>query len=159
MARHGELVIPLTSDSAFLQLLSGALTALTDLYQTILAHCEDEVSILTRMVSTSARPRSGSGRSGRQTDLDTWRAIFQLWVDTQVFESLTERSKGELDVHESESRLKWFADAVAERGYTDRKHMRMAKSRDAFDKFYALNVLLLDLKKVRRRILGVRRRF
>ncbi|KAG8849324.1 hypothetical protein FRB96_000860 [Tulasnella sp. 330] len=138
-----DVVIPLTSDSAFLHLLSSALVALSTLYQSILVHCETQVQELTTLISSSARPRS----QGRKSDLDTWRTIFQLWVDTEIFESLAESSKGELPVHESDERLRRFMDGIVRRGYTDRRHMRISSSREALDRFCALNVLLLDLKK------------
>ncbi|KAG9036591.1 hypothetical protein FRB95_008425 [Tulasnella sp. JGI-2019a] len=144
MTNQEEVVIPLTSDSAFLHLLSSALETLSTLYQSVFAHCEVQVQELTTLISSSARPRSRGGKS----DLDAWRSIFQLWVDTEIFESLSERDKGELPVQESEDRLRKFTDLVVRKGYADRKHMKVVSSREAFDKFCALNILLLDVKKV-----------
>lgn len=97
------------------------------------------------MISASARPKSEGGKS----DLDTWRAIFQLWVELEVFESLAERKHGELSIVEAEQRLKTFADEIVLRGLDKHKALKVDSSRDALKRFVALNVLILDLKKVR----------
>ncbi|KAG8948526.1 hypothetical protein FRC04_009736 [Tulasnella sp. 424] len=138
-----EVILPLSSDAAFLELLSGALAALANLYSSILKHCEVEVEALSRTISSSARPRSEGGKS----DLDTWRSIFQLWVESEIFESVSERHHGEVDATEAEKRLKRFADEVIERGLDSKRAMRIVDSRDALNRFYGLNVLILDLKK------------
>lgn len=139
-----EVILPLSSDAAFLELLSGALAALANLYSSILKHCEVEVEALSRTISSSARPRSEGGKS----DLDTWRSIFQLWVESEIFESVSERHHGEVDATEAEKRLKRFADEVIERGLDSKRAMRIVDGRDALNRFYGLNVLILDLKKV-----------
>lgn len=138
-----EVILPLSSDAAFLELLSGALAALANLYSSILKHCEVEVEALSRTISSSARPRSEGGKS----DLDTWRSIFQLWVESEIFESVSERHHGEVDATEAEKRLKRFADEVIERGLDSKRAMRIVDGRDALNRFYGLNVLILDLKK------------
>ncbi|KAG8882728.1 hypothetical protein FRB97_007868 [Tulasnella sp. 331] len=51
------------------------------------------------------------------------------------------------DLPTSDERLRRFMDGIVRRGYTDRRHMRISSSREALDRFCALNVLLLDLKK------------
>ncbi|KAG9049930.1 hypothetical protein FS837_008516 [Tulasnella sp. UAMH 9824] len=141
--RQDEVVYPLSSDAAFLELLSGALAALASLYSSILRHCEVEVEALSRTISSTARPRSEGGKS----DLDTWRSIFQLWVESEIFESLSERHHGEVEVAEAEKRLKRFADEVIERGLDSKRALRIVDSKEALHRFYALNVLILDLKK------------
>lgn len=141
--RQDEVVYPLSSDAAFLELLSGALAALASLYSSVLRHCEVEVEALSGTISSTARPRSEGGKS----DLDTWRSIFQLWVESEIFESLSERHHGEVEVAEAEKRLKRFADEVIERGLDSKRAMRIVDSKDALHRFYALNVLILDLKK------------
>ncbi|KAG8899992.1 hypothetical protein FRB99_006330 [Tulasnella sp. 403] len=138
-----EVVIPLNSDSAFLQLLSNALNALATLYRTIVEHCETEVGTLSTLISSSARPRSEKGKS----DLDTWRAIFQLWVESEIFESLSEQKHGELDVQESERRLTRFMDEVTAQHLDDRRAFKITSSREALKRFFSLNLLILDLKK------------
>ncbi|KAG8934153.1 hypothetical protein FRC01_004793 [Tulasnella sp. 417] len=138
-----EVIYPLPSDAAFLELLSGALAALANLYSSILRYCEVEVEALSQTISSTARPRSEGGKS----DLDTWRSIFQLWVESEIFESLSERHHGEVEATEAEKRLKRFADEVIERGLDSKRAMRIVDSKDALHRFYALNVLILDLKK------------
>lgn len=83
-----------------------------------------------------------------QSDLYSWREIFQLYVEAEVFESISEKDRGERTVEDSESRLGKFAERVMERGLGDKKKFKMKASRDALATFIHLNMFILDLKKV-----------
>ncbi|KAG8958668.1 hypothetical protein FRC03_008923 [Tulasnella sp. 419] len=138
-----NLIIPLSSDTAFFQLLASAIDALTSLYKTTLNNCAEEVETLTDSISHSARP-SSQGKS----DLYAWREIFQSWVEAEIFESLSERTRGERSVEESEKRLTMFANQMVKRGLADGgRTFRLKSSKDAMKRFLALNVLILDMKK------------
>ena len=84
-----------------------------------------------------------------KSDLYAWREIFQLYIDTEVFESHSERTRGELDLAETEKRLASFAERVTGRGLSDQRKLKLKKSRDALEKFLELNVFIINLKKVR----------
>ena len=83
-----------------------------------------------------------------QSDLYSWREIFQLYVETQVFESLHESDRGERSVEESERRLKLFGERATQRSH-DRSQFKLKSSRDALDAFLQLNVSILNVKRVR----------
>ncbi len=51
-----------------------------------------------------------------KSDLYAWREIFQLYVESEVFESMSERDRGERDLAETERRLSNFAERVTNRG-------------------------------------------
>lgn len=68
-----------------------------------------------------------------------------MWVEAAIFESDRERDRGERSVEEVEKKLDWFVEQVAKRKLA--KRMRNKESRVALEKFVALNVELLDLKK------------
>lgn len=72
-----------------------------------------------------------------------------MWVDAQIFESSTERDRGERTVEDTEKRLTEFANSVVEQRLGDDRTLRRKESRDALERFLQMNVLMLDLKKVR----------
>ncbi|GAA6036386.1 hypothetical protein JCM8097_001696 [Rhodosporidiobolus ruineniae] len=134
-----EVFIPLSSDTEFLTLLASALNSLATLQLAQKRQFTESVRILAdevSEVSSPARPK---------TDLYIWREIFALWVEAAIFESDRERDRGERGIEEVEQRLEWFVDQVAKRKLA--KRMRNKQSRVALEKFIALNVELLDLKK------------
>ena len=90
--------------------------------------------ILTSIVPGGARNRS---------DLYAWREIFQLYVDSEVFESLREHDRGERDLAETELRLTRFSERL-----NDSSRLKLPESRHALERFLQLNILILDLKKV-----------
>jgi hypothetical protein len=84
-----------------------------------------------------------------KSDLYAWREIFQLYIESEVFESTSERDRGERDIEESERRLALFAERVTGRGLGDSRKLHLKASKDALETFLQLNVLILNLKKVR----------
>lgn len=134
-----EVFIPLTSDSEFLTLLTSALNSLATLQLAQKRQFTESVRILADEVSSVSSP------SRPKSDLYIWREIFALWVEAAIFESSRERDRGERAVEEVEKKLEWFVDQVAKRKLA--KKMRNKESRSALEKFIALNVELLDLKK------------
>ncbi|GAA5917179.1 hypothetical protein JCM6882_000540, partial [Rhodosporidiobolus microsporus] len=134
-----EVFIPLSSDTEFLTLLASALNSLATLQLAQKRQFTESVRLLAdevSAVSSPARPKS---------DLYIWREIFSLWVEAAIFESDRERDRGERSIEEVEKKLEWFVDQVAKRKLA--KKMRHKESRVALEKFIALNVELLDLKK------------
>ena len=71
-----------------------------------------------------------------------------MYVEAEVFESLSERDRGERDIVETERRLALFAEQVTGRGLSDTRKLKLKESRDALETFLQLNVLILNLKKV-----------
>lgn len=71
-----------------------------------------------------------------------------MYVESEVFERVGERARGERTVADAEVRLKAFAERVTGAGLGDRRTLKLRESRAALDRFLRLNLLLLDLKKV-----------
>ncbi|GAA6017533.1 hypothetical protein JCM11491_006857 [Sporobolomyces phaffii] len=134
-----EVYIPLNSDSEFLTLLASALNSLATLQLAQKRQFSEAVSLLAREVSKVSSP------DRPKSDLYIWREIFSLWVEAAIFESDRERDRGERSVEDVEKKLDWFVEQVAKRKLA--KRMRNKESRVALEKFVALNVELLDLKK------------
>lgn len=141
-----EIIVPLTSDTAFYRVLVSALQSLSEHQKKVQEEFTQTVQHLTLDISNVSRP-SSSRRE--KSDLHAWRQIFQMWVDAQIFESNVERDRGERSVDETESRLTEFANKVVQHGLGDRRTLRRKESRNALERFLQINVLLLDLKKVR----------
>jgi hypothetical protein len=162
-----EFIIPLQSDMAFFNVLTAALTSLSQFHAAQQAQFHADVEALCRSISESITPgdgvtvlptplNSGPGTVTKyeyksstpsQKDLYAWRDIFALWVESEIFESSSERTRGERTVDEAERRLHAFAAEVVRRGLGDRRTIRGKKTRKAWDDFLKLNVRLLDLKR------------
>ncbi|KAL5489925.1 hypothetical protein ACEPAI_4757 [Sanghuangporus weigelae] len=171
-----EFIIPLQSDMAFFELLYSALQTLSSTLSIVHSNFINNLESLARTISQKARPQSTlhtgfhpwsshsdprsvtaplisplsmafmpSGKS--KSDLYTWREIFQLYMETEVFESMHELDRGERDVAEAERRLALFAEQVTARALNDKRNLLFKESRDALEKFLQLNVLILNLKK------------
>lgn len=69
-------------------------------------------------------------------------------MEAEVFESMSEASRGEWSVEESEKRLKLFADRITQRGLGDPKSLKLQSSRLALETFLGLNLFILNIKKV-----------
>lgn len=86
---------------------------------------------------------------GAKSDLYSWREIFQLYIDTEVFESHHEKTRGERSLEDTEARLELFKQRLAERGFESGHGLKLRESHQALQTFLDLNAFILDLKKVR----------
>ncbi|ETW75347.1 hypothetical protein HETIRDRAFT_437119 [Heterobasidion irregulare TC 32-1] len=166
-----ELFVPLINDTAFYRLLSSALQSIADYLNTVQSEFTETLSALSRGIShstgplsstSSFQPHSQSADAGAirspffvssrtsKSDLYAWREIFRIYVETEVFESMSERERGERTVEDSETRLKAFAERVTGQGLGDGRTLKLKESRAALDTFLRLNILLLNLKKFQR---------
>ncbi|TDL24707.1 hypothetical protein BD410DRAFT_785400 [Rickenella mellea] len=100
-------------------------------------------SPFSSMSSTSIIP----GRKAKTSDLYAWREIFQLYVETEIFESMSERSRGERNIEDSEKRLALFIERLRGRGLKESPSLKTKESREALETFFQLNMLILNLKK------------
>ena len=169
-----EIVVSLPSDVAFFQVLCQAMVSLSELHTKQQELFNTAVKHLCSLVSSSIVPQSNNtiirnihlpvtkrkgesdaydsahtpgASSYHKSDLYVWREIFTLWIEAQIFESSAERDRGERSVEQADKRLKAFASEVVKRGLGDRRTLRRKESREAWEEFLRLNVLLLDLKK------------
>ena len=136
-----EIVISLNSDSTFYQVLVSALHSFAEHQAKVQEEFTQTVEQLSRDISNVSHP--SSSKRGK-SDLYAWRQIFQIWVDAQIFESATERDRGERSVEDSESKLTEFANKVIKRAMGDDRTLQRKESRDALERFLQINVLLLE---------------
>ncbi|GMK55653.1 hypothetical protein CspeluHIS016_0207090 [Cutaneotrichosporon spelunceum] len=162
-----EFIIPLQSDMAFFNVLTAALTSLSRFHAAQQEQFHADVEALCKSISESITPgdtvtvlptplNSGPGTVTKyeyksvtpsQKDLYAWRDIFALWVEAEIFESSSERNRGERTIDEAERRLQAFAAEVVRRRLGDRRTIRGKRTRKAWEDFLKLNVRLLDLKR------------
>ncbi|KAH7102549.1 SPX domain-containing protein [Auriculariales sp. MPI-PUGE-AT-0066] len=135
--------VALPADATFFAILSETLAQIARLQKEIADGFMTDVRDLARAISLVARPVSERG----QSDLYAWRGIFSLWVESQVFESTNERTRGERGLAEAEDRLGKFAREVTKRGLGDARTLKRSESQASVDKFLQLNLELLNLKK------------
>jgi hypothetical protein len=138
-----DVIIELPSDTLFFKMFSQALRSLEQLATVLKEQFSQDVMEIAQTISDACRPT----KKGKH-DLAMWREIFSLWVEAQIFESATERNRGERSVDETEVRLKAFAAELVKRRL-DGRRMKSKQCKKAFERFMQLNVMLLDLKKVR----------
>jgi hypothetical protein len=160
--RFPDLIIPLPSDTAFFQLLTSTLSSLSGHLDTLQDGFKTALTTLARSISLTARPASSSApRSfsaysltadnsmtlrpgpGGESDLYTWREIFRLYAEAEVFESARESTRGERSIEDAEKHLKLFEGLVQEK----KASLILPGSREAFDVFLNLNAFILDVKK------------
>ena len=162
-----EFIIPLFSDTAFFQLLSTALQSLSahllNVHSEFIATLEalsHDISLSARPVSSlsTVHPRSPSSHdasvrfsssifaTGAKSDLYTWRELFQLYVEAEVFECVGEAHRGERTVEDSEAQLQAFVGRVTQRGLA--KKLKLTQSRTALQTFLQLNIFIFNIKKV-----------
>ncbi|KAH0579150.1 hypothetical protein H2248_003303 [Termitomyces sp. 'cryptogamus'] len=161
---RNEVVILLASDKVFIRTLLNSINGLSAHLLTMQSHFVETLNGLSRTIAKSARPisRTTSGfhphsvllskswninPTNVKSDLYSWREIFQLYVEAEVFESVHELDRGERSVEESEKRLKQFAERVTVRGLGDERKLKSKSSREALETFLELNVFILNIKK------------
>ncbi|KAI0827222.1 SPX domain-containing protein [Trametes gibbosa] len=164
-----ELIIPLVSDTAFFRTLTEALEALASYLVAKQTEFEFTLRVLSQDISSAARPSSHSATFHphspyssdptnisvsshalaitSRSDLDTWRQIFQLYMEADIFQGHQETFRGERDVDDAEARLTTFSSDLKDRISKGALKLRMKRSRVALTKFLELNMFILDLRK------------
>ncbi|KZT42794.1 hypothetical protein SISSUDRAFT_998572 [Sistotremastrum suecicum HHB10207 ss-3] len=146
-----EIVISLKADANFFALLTNALVASSNALRTTESQFMDSLKDLSVTISQHAKPPSSHHHPipspknifrKADGDLYTWREIFTMYMELEIFESSAERDRGDRSTEESEKRLGKFAQQIGARG------MKLSKdNRTAFERFLELNVLILNLRK------------
>ncbi|KAI9066199.1 hypothetical protein FKP32DRAFT_1589942 [Trametes sanguinea] len=168
-ALPSELVIPLVSDANFFRTLTEALNSLAAYLVTKRAEFETTLRSLSHDITAVAKPSSSTSSFhphspfssdpanisvtshslaiSSRSDLDTWRQIFQLYMEADIFQGHQERFRGERDVEDAEARLQAFTTELNERISKGALKLRVKQSRVALQTFMELNTFILDLRK------------
>lgn len=131
--------VPLKTDTQFFGLLAQAIDSLQKLEIAQKEEFARRVDELSQRISRCASP----GKS--KADMYSWREIFSIWIEAEIFESSRERDRGERPLSEATKRLHWFVDEVGRRKLA--RKFKLAESRVALQQFLDLNESLLSLRR------------
>ena len=172
LGRSREWIITLKSDTQFYEALQATLQSLHTHLLTTCVNFEQQLHALARDIASLAKPISStksfqaySGATSdpanvkvhaprshlitaHKSDLYKWREIFHLYVETEIFESHREASRGETTIEEAEQRLSLFMKRLREKGLLDGRRFHMKASQDVLGTFLQMNMFLLNVKKV-----------
>ena len=102
---------------------------------------DDPGTISIPSTKTPFRPKLDA-----RSDLYLWRQLLGLYVDAEIFDSVSERNHGERSVEDAEVRMAKFLERIEKDGIL---HRKSEKAHLEAGKFLRLNKTILDLKKVR----------
>lgn len=131
-----RIEVPLTFDAEFFGLLKNDVLSLDAIQAKEQKALTDEVQALGNEVSKLAVPVKSS-----KTDLDRWREIFNLYLQAGVFFSTNELDHGSRTSRVALRQLQWFQEQVTRLDIP--KSFKLAKSREALDRFTRINMTLL----------------
>ncbi|OLN87635.1 putative RING finger protein C6B12.07c [Colletotrichum chlorophyti] len=131
-----RLEVPLVFDGEFFDILQSDVNNLDALQAAEEKAMVTEIVALRRDVSHLTKPSRLS-----KSDLERWRAIFELYLDAQVFFSTHEQDHGSRDSRTAAKQLQWFQDEITKRNLV--KAFKIPESREALVRFLRLNAVLL----------------
>jgi len=139
---HLETVeVPLTSDSEFFQILTRELSDLDHLQNSERSQLEVEIAQLGRELRAL---RSSRSKRSKQ-EIETWRTIFELYTDAEIFMSSHEVDAGARDATHAQKQYYEFNKALSAH-QTQILHLGK-EGNSALDRFLRVNIKLLRLIK------------
>ncbi|KAK1673034.1 SPX domain-containing protein [Colletotrichum godetiae] len=134
---HFERIeVPLVFDSEFFDILQSDVNNLDALQAKEEKAMVTEIVALRQEISHLTKPSRLS-----KSDLARWRAIFELYLDAQVFFSTNEQDHGSRTSQTAAKQLQWFQEEITKRNLV--KSFKIAESREALVRFLSLNAVLL----------------
>ncbi|KAK6213016.1 ring-14 protein [Colletotrichum tabaci] len=131
-----RIEVPLVFDSEFFGILQSDVNNLDALQAKEEMAMVTEIVALRQEVSHLTKPSRLS-----KSDLARWRAIFELYLDAQVFFSTNEQDHGSRSSQTAAKQLQWFQEEITKRNLV--KSFKIAESREALVRFLRLNAVLL----------------
>ncbi|KAF6813141.1 RING-14 protein [Colletotrichum plurivorum] len=131
-----RIEVPLVCDSEFFSLLQNDVKKLDALQAKEEKAMVAEIIALRQDVSHLTKPSRLS-----KSDLARWRAIFELYLDAQVFFSTNEQDHGSRSSQTASRQFQWFKEEITKRNLA--KSFKIAESREALIRFLRLNDVLL----------------
>ncbi|GAB5585647.1 hypothetical protein Unana1_00547 [Umbelopsis nana] len=134
------LVIELEQDDEFFQMLMRELNQITSVQEEAKTKFEKDVSDLEHrlnaLVTVSKRKKS---------DLYTWREIFRIYMDAEVFQGSHELDRALRTADKSRKQMDWFTGELQRMNLIPKIMSR--ESRRAYEQFLALNAELINIKQ------------
>lgn len=130
--------VPLTSDSEFFTTLQTELSGLTDLQADEQRRLNLQVSDLGKAVVKVTEPV----RSAKHHDLDKWRKIFELYLESRIFFATNEQDHGAHDFAKADKNMRMFSDQLQQHRFMTT--FRRKESVEALERFMKINMELLQ---------------
>ncbi|KAK8201593.1 hypothetical protein M8818_005847 [Zalaria obscura] len=135
--------IPLSTVTSFFDSLDPKLAELDRIQEAEEARLGALIVALGQAVWELTEPTEGRhGKFKPKTDVETWRNIFALYLDSTVFFSSHEQDSGSRKYLEAKSHLQKFSDTLVKEGMV--KHFKTSQSKAAFDSFVTINLDILQ---------------
>ena len=129
--------VPIVNDSIFFRMLTRDMSSLDALHLNEEAELIANISDLGEAVARLAPP----SQSGEKTDLQPWRDIFSLYIDSNIFFSSKERDQFRRTSTIAQEQMQSFSDKLKDLGLS--KRFQKKGSRIALHHFIAINLSLL----------------
>ncbi len=128
-------------------MLSTELSSLDHLKQTLELSLSKEINEISNIVSNLSIPEnssssSSSSSSKKKNDLYTWREVFRLYIESDIFFKSQAYAKKPRDAEHARERLLLFDSRVRETGIIKKFHYK-GRGMEAYTKFFQLNIDLI----------------
>jgi E3 ubiquitin-protein ligase BAH len=134
--------VPLTADSEFFQTLRQELACLDDLQKAEHARLQDEINQLGRELRLLRESKSRRSKK----EVETWRKIFEIYSDAEVFLSSHESDAGARDAAHAQKQLQFFTQSLT--AQQSKESFKLGNEANAaLSQFLRINVKLLRLIK------------
>ena len=137
-----QVEVPLVFDAEFFGILQTDVSNIRTLEEEEQAKLENQTVALGEELGKAVEPSRGRKARG---DLDVWRQIFELYLDSRVFFSSRESDQGARTSPQAVEQLHWFQDQVVQRKLVQR--LKLDTSHVAFNNFVSINTALLSILK------------
>ncbi|KAF7504113.1 hypothetical protein GJ744_002682 [Endocarpon pusillum] len=132
--------IPLTSDSEFFQILKRELDDLNRLQETK----QKQLTVQINKLGSDITKLTEMASSRSRAEVEAWREIFRLYVDSQIFFSTSEQDAGTRPCSTAQKQLEDFSNGIADK----RKRLRLSHNGStALKTFLYINASLLHFMK------------
>ncbi|KAL8998446.1 MAG: hypothetical protein Q9169_002483 [Polycauliona sp. 2 TL-2023] len=140
-AQFVRVEVPLRNNGEFFHILQHGLSGLNAVHDQEKTALSQEIGDLAKVVSHLARPVKGMQR----TDLYAWRAIFNLYLESNVFFSTNENESFSRSPAQVQRQLQLFSSRLEElqKGHT----ILLKASKVALHRFLLVNANLLRILK------------
>ena len=127
----------MTFDTEFFGVLQSDVIALDTIQEIEQNALTGEIQALSADVATITKPSKYS-----KSDMYRWRELFEIYLEASPFFSTRECDSGSRNSTTAAGQLQWFQSEVTKRGLV--KHFKLPASRQALDRFVAINITLLQ---------------
>ncbi|RIA95981.1 SPX domain-containing protein [Glomus cerebriforme] len=134
---HGMTYIELQTDGEFFDTLLEEMSQLNHLQQQNKDDYMDKVKKLDNNLIDVTSPY--------KKDMYTWREIFQLYLQAEIFIGTTEADRNEHDWENAQNQFKWFTDELSKTNLLHK--FKLNSSRETFREFLGINNDLMIMKR------------